>query len=571
MIEKESLTHRIEDDMERRNRNWDIINVHLRNYTEQRQQDQLKVATIEKELNDYKRTIAGININHEAKQSASGYGTISLPPNAANGQVSVSVKGVTRTNLSHIINGDLSSAVGSKTSTVIENGYFKTTSNSSGTANFGDIIGVNEGQILTLSLVGYATEGSTSNTSWVMSFWDKDNTLVQYNNVSFYGRYTPTLIKLTKTVPENATVLKIYPLVEKDKALYVKDILVEEGEEVKSYISSGTKSTIAAMKIKSVGKNLWGIKHNSDKMYNRISGDVLDGSRQISNYKNHIVGKVKINNQTLKWIRDEGTIYIPGSKLPYVLFTQNGYVKKYINLALANGEIMLDGEYDVILGSYWNRPLAKGDYCNLKYLGIDNISEPYVESIAYVVAKKDNKIVNLMSHEGVHDEIDLDKRELIKRIGVDEEGLTYQLAEPEIIPIQVSGNIVSNPSGTIYIEQATFSTSIYNDNMKVMYNDLPIKSINKIIKIDYETGVEHELDTLKAAISEDKLSFIHPDLTNGDIVFFDYEYDMESTHGETTVEFYDSRYTIKDSITGKFYQWNVTVADGVPSIDLKEV
>lgn len=35
MIEKESLTHRIEDDMERRNRNWDIIKTHIRNYTEQ--------------------------------------------------------------------------------------------------------------------------------------------------------------------------------------------------------------------------------------------------------------------------------------------------------------------------------------------------------------------------------------------------------------------------------------------------------------------------------------------------------------------------------------------------------
>src|SRR5690554_2203690 len=62
---------------------------------QQRQADQLKVATIEKELNDYKSTIADINVNQEAKQEVTGYGVVSLPPNAANGQVSASVKGNT--------------------------------------------------------------------------------------------------------------------------------------------------------------------------------------------------------------------------------------------------------------------------------------------------------------------------------------------------------------------------------------------------------------------------------------------------------------------------------------------
>src|SRR5699024_10778360 len=115
-------------------------------------------------------------------------------------------------------------------------------------------------------------------------------------------------------------------------------------------------------------------------------------------------------------------------------------------------------------------------------------------------------------------------------------------------------------------------TDIYTENgLHVLYSDLPIKIINKIAKIDYTTGTEHGIDTSKAIVSEDKLSFTHEDLTEGDIVFFNYDYDVESTDGETTIEYYDSRYTIKDSVTGKFYKWNIAVADGQPSIELKEV
>ena len=50
-------------------------------YVQDRQQDNLKVATVEKELNSYKSTMANVNVNQEAKQSVSGYGIISLPKN----------------------------------------------------------------------------------------------------------------------------------------------------------------------------------------------------------------------------------------------------------------------------------------------------------------------------------------------------------------------------------------------------------------------------------------------------------------------------------------------------------
>ena len=68
----------------------DVLSYALsKKYTdEQIAEQKLKVAKVEKELNDYKSVIAQANINQEAKQKASGYGIIPLPKNAANGQVS---------------------------------------------------------------------------------------------------------------------------------------------------------------------------------------------------------------------------------------------------------------------------------------------------------------------------------------------------------------------------------------------------------------------------------------------------------------------------------------------------
>ena len=149
--------------------------------------------------------------------------------------------------------------------------------------------------------------------------------------------------------------------------------------------------------------------------------------------------------------------------------------------------------------------------------------------------------------------------------------LIYQLAEPVEIPVQVSGTLVSYPSGTVYIEHYVPDAGIYTDKMEILHQDLPIKTLEKLSKVDFATGLETKLDVSQAVISQDKLFFTHPELSEGDIVFFVYEYDRESTEGETEIEYYDSRYVIKDSATGKFYKWGITVANGVPSISLQEV
>ena len=243
--------------------------------------------------------------------------------------------------------------------------------------------------------------------------------------------------------------------------------------------------------------------------------------------------------------------------------------------------------------------------------------EPYIESNAYVVAKdEEGNIAELRSlPNGTKDEFRVSENKLIKRIGdktnvasgtvinyvdmadggqyyawnndgetetgikgdtlgIDATSLNYQLATPIEKPIQVSGSLVSYPSGTVYIEPFVTDAGIYTDKMEVLYSDLPIKALEKISKVDFNTGLETELDITAAVIAEDKLSFTHPNLTSGDIVFFVYEHGAEGTIPETEISYYDSRYVIKGE-DDKFYQWEIEakLVEGVitPSIKLVEV
>ena len=65
--------------------------------------------------------LTSLNPNQEAKQSVSGYGILSLPENAANGHMDVSVEGVTATNL--VQNGNFANGRKSEPSRPYSVGY----------------------------------------------------------------------------------------------------------------------------------------------------------------------------------------------------------------------------------------------------------------------------------------------------------------------------------------------------------------------------------------------------------------------------------------------------------------
>lgn len=156
----------------------------------------------------------------------------------------------------------------------------------------------------------------------------------------------------------------------------------------------------------------------------------------------------------------------------------------------------------------------------------------------------------------------------IMRVGDD----GVALSNPITAPVNVSGTLLSYPKGIVYSEPVLPVAGIYTANgISVTNTDFPIESIERIYKIDFATGVETEINPSSAVVAGNGLSFTHPGLAAGDIVFFTYYHSVTGTNPKLTLSYYDSRYTVKDSVTNKFYRWRITVANGVPSIVVEEV
>lgn len=144
--------------------------------------------------------------------------------------------------------------------------------------------------------------------------------------------------------------------------------------------------------------------------------------------------------------------------------------------------------------------------------------------------------------------------------------LTYQLSEPIVTPVNVTGTLVGHPNGTIYWEPVLPVAGVYDDGIAVTSEDFPIDTLDRIVKIDFDTGLETTIDKSTAEIAADGLSFTHPDLSDGDIVFFTYYHAVSGTLPELDATYFDSRFVRQDSATGKFYKldWGVENGDVIP-------
>lgn len=170
------------------------------------------------------------------------------------GQINLGMSGVTRTNKTKIANGDLSSALGNKNSTVVENGYFKTTNSDLGITEFGDEIQSSEGKIVTFSLVGYGVNNGGSVCIYNIIFKDINGNILSSDTLSFLSDTSAVRKHITLATPTGTAKILIYPLTNGGNIIYAKDIMVEETNELKPYIT-GTKSTLSH-RIVSRGKNL---------------------------------------------------------------------------------------------------------------------------------------------------------------------------------------------------------------------------------------------------------------------------------------------------------------------------
>jgi hypothetical protein len=631
----------------------------------------LKIATVEKDLNDFERVITSLNPNQEAKQTVSGIGMVSLPKNAANGQVSVTLKGRSLKNELNY-NRETWAEWTKPTGVTVVNGELIITLN--GSSFITPSLPTNLKPSTKYGILAYAITPASAALKISNNLTGSFVTLMTIGSTG----NAKQVITTQSSITTNSFILTNSVAGTSGEQIKIKDIRIFElpaGSEIEAdfetltadelaqkypYINGDSvKSTVSASRLKSVGKNLF-----NKSLYQTVAQD----GRKCIKTTFHTGSSIAVRIQGVQW--KPNTVYsfrfqcrhesINSSVGFRVFYTDGTNGPVYGSIGATFTEITGNSAAGktikyVSIGSHENA---------VAYFDIDTIQieegntsttyEPYKESIAYI-----NGAGELRSlPNGVKDEVNVISGKVTRRIkkyvlqandidsvsnyapnytiniGLDAlQGIipqtpetmgnvsiagmteingasgavkwidgvfgtnsthlrigsttittleqareqftgltiTYQLATPIEIPIQTSGTLVSYPSGTVYIEPFVADAGIYTDKMEVLYSDLPIKALEKISKVDFDTGLETELDITVAVIAEDKLSFTHPDLTSGDIVFFVYEHGAEGTIPETEISYYDSRYVIQDSENGKFYKWTIASANGTPSIVLTEV
>jgi hypothetical protein len=466
----------------------------------------IKVLDVEQDVSNINKVLINLNPNHEAKQTVSGYGTVTLPKNAANGQFSdVRIKGRTLKNELNY-NRDTWAEWTKSAGVVADATGIEITADG---ANYvSAIIGGSFKPSTKYGILLYCVSSSLTDGVYFGGISTLDFSNIGISNIRIpVGNYRViTTSKPDLSAGKNFRV-SVKNTETNGNKIKLRDIRVFElptGSEIEADFTNLTADQLA-------------------QKYPYIKGDSPKSTISASRLRSVSEDETQESTQYLPNVGELRSL--PNGTKDEINVTDRKLIKRIGEKSnIANGMVI--------------------DFADM------------AEGGTYYAWNEDGE-----TETGIKGDT----------LGIDATTLTYQLAEPVEIPIEVSGTLLSHPSGTVYIEPVVADAGVYTDKMEVLHQDLPIKAIENVSKVDFLTGVETELDIDGIVIAEDKFSFTHPDLVAGDIVFFEYEYDVESTQGEAEVEYYDSRYTIKDSVTDKFYKWNVTVADGVPSIELVEV
>lgn len=148
--------------------------------------------------------------------------------------------------------------------------------------------------------------------------------------------------------------------------------------------------------------------------------------------------------------------------------------------------------------------------------------------------------------------------------------LIYQLATPITNDVTTFGNLISQPSGTVYFDSILGDINFYGASGITV----PVKtfaSIEKVLKVDMQTGVETDI-TANCTLNGNKDGFTSTALVTGDLVWYELKtLPKETTQGELGISYFDSRYAVVDTNDGKTYGWKIVSTDGVPSIVLTEL
>ena len=629
----------------------------------------LKIATVDKSLNDLADTLSQVNINQEAKQTSSGIGTVSLPKNAANGHMGYKVNGLTASNIitnGNFANGTTGWSIAGGTHSVANNtmvsvgngvqGYineYQGISNASQYQNHKVYVKarvrVTNSACLSLKLIVQTNIGNlpvVQKSSPVQDQWYPLSGIATVQdsatavNISIQSQYADA-------TTANGKVMEVQEVTANDLTATFgsgNEPDVATCDKLFANWFDGTKSTTSARRIRSVGKNLFD-KTDVVANYtiNSTGGLTASTLANASNYikvlpntQYYLSGKTgstyiayydinktfisSMSGQSIGLTTPVNAYYIRFGVMYEVMDTcmlelgttattyepykesslyisdagvlrsvPNGVadtIEDGVKTQNVSEEISLSGtDFASIYKSYTNYDYIVTTAFTLAKPGvngvIDGITRLYdkngveLDEIASV-AGNDIAKVGKYTYDANNQLLIIVQKGLYAniadaRVGLGTMKVQYQLATPIESPVQTSGTLLSYPSGTVYYEKAIADAGIYDNGITVLNPNYPIATLEKIVKIDFVTGVETEINVSTAVVAGDGLSFTHPDLTADDIVFFTYFYANESTEGEMTLSYYDSRYTITDTANEKFYQWKISSTNGVASIALVEV
>ena len=182
---------------------------------------------------------------------------------------------------------------------------------------------------------------------------------------------------------------------------------------------------------------------------------------------------------------------------------------------------------------------------------------PYAKSEMYMQPN-----VKGYSYQGTRDLVKYidGKYYFIKYVNDTQDGL---LATPITTEVNADGVLNGYENGTVYIENAMKDIAIYDSGFALTNTDYPISELETIVKIDSITGLQTAYDASTAVIAENKLSFTHSSLANGDLVFITYKYDSPLM-SNTNITYIDNKQVVLGTGTsaGKYYKITPSVVDG---------
>lgn len=345
-------------------------------------------------------------------------------------------------------------------------------------------------------------QGNVKILMWVI-FKNGGTTVNSVQSSPFTSTSFTELLKENLTVPagvDNVVIsLEVYPNASGDVGIgWFKKLIVEKASAVGSYISTGTKST-NSVRIRSVNEDE---TKESIAYVNLPQGEELRSVPSAKDELNVVTGVKTQNVSEDTFVSD--TVY---ASLDTSTYTNVDVIKTTAFSLAKAGTTGADGQTH-----YYNK-----DGVELAEVAEADID---LEASAGKYYWGEDKKLYIIVAKGDYADI------AAARTGLDVTSLNYQLAEPVVTQLDPQPLTIF-PNGTQYIEFGTKEVAEYADGINISNAEIPIKAMKTLDKLHIEDGhwKRTAIDLANVAVSPDGLSFTIADAVNGETYEYSYDYD----------------------------------------------